>query len=150
MEITDTAGQDQFSTPKERWIREADGLLILFDVNKKESFYELESLMEYIAEINPSAPKILFGNKSKFFALKGFFLALLNILLALVDDTSKRREVDTKQAKKFGQSSFCLDYLEGSALKNVNVQEAFHRLILEVDNARSFPPKKQRKKCCIF
>ena len=48
--LTDTAGQERFKSLPKKYYRDADGVLLLFDVNDKESFKEVNNWVNQIKE----------------------------------------------------------------------------------------------------
>jgi small GTP-binding protein len=62
--ILDTAGEEDYQTMMDNWIKVADGFLLLFAINEKESFEALESKIEKIKNNDKdNVPIILVGNK---------------------------------------------------------------------------------------
>ena len=121
--ILDTAGEDDYQTMIDEWIKTANGFLLLFAINDKESF---EALKDKISRINKnnkgSIPIVLVGNKC---------------------DLESKREVDKQTAMDFAKS-IGANYYETSALtdenKNCKVvfQQCAHLIVTKnKSNARS-------------
>ena len=63
-DILDTAGEEDYQTMMDNWIKVADGFLLLFAINEKESFEALDSKIEKIKNNDKDkVPIILVGNK---------------------------------------------------------------------------------------
>ena len=62
IQLFDTAGQERFHSISQKYIREAHGVLLLFDVTNKESFDTIEQWISEIKELN-NIDIILIGNK---------------------------------------------------------------------------------------
>ena len=112
--ILDTAGEDDYQTMIDEWIKTADGFLLLFAINDKESFEALKGKISRIKKNNKDKiPLILVGNKC---------------------DLDNKREIDKKEAVEFAKS-IGAKYYETSALtdenKNVKVvfQQCAHMII---------------------
>ena len=64
--IIDTAGQERFRALNTRYYRQADGILLVFDITNKQTFEELTNY--YLDKIEDNCkeniPSILLGNKS--------------------------------------------------------------------------------------
>jgi small GTP-binding protein len=64
LQIWDTAGQERFRVITENYYRKADGVAIVFDVTKRESFQHVQSWSESVKQSsNAHIPAILVGNK---------------------------------------------------------------------------------------
>ena len=104
--LLDTAGEDDYQTMMDEWIKAADGFLLLFAINDKESFTALKGKLKKINKNNKgNIPCILVGNKC---------------------DLEDKREVKRVEAENFAKS-FGLKYYETSALtdNNGNVKVVF-------------------------
>uniref|UniRef100_A0A8R1UIE9 Uncharacterized protein n=1 Tax=Pristionchus pacificus TaxID=54126 RepID=A0A8R1UIE9_PRIPA len=66
LEVLDTAGQEEFSTMREQYLRSGHGFLIVFAVTDKNSFSEVERLHKLISRVKDrdDFPVILVGNKA--------------------------------------------------------------------------------------
>jgi small GTP-binding protein len=105
MQIWDTAGQERFRTIVAAYYRGANGVLIVFDVTKMESFRHISHWISECKKYNQQIGLILIGNKC---------------------DMGKR-EVSRETAEKFAKDNDLL-YVETSAKDNINVREAFTAL----------------------
>ncbi|KAH0786859.1 ras-related protein Rap-1b-like isoform X3 [Histomonas meleagridis] len=115
IEITDTAGQDEFSTMKYRYIAPSQGFLFVFSITEEKSFSELPSLYKEVLDTKESSsvPCVLAGNKAD-----------------LRDDTSIPIQKGEQMAQKLHTK-----YFETSAKEATNVNECFIYLIKQVINS---------------
>ena len=114
MQIWDTAGQERFKNIIASYYRGAHGILLIYDVTDKESFKNLSNwLIEIEKNANKNVLKILIGNKT---------------------DLEEKRVITYNQGKEFADS-YGLKYIETSAKKNLNVNEAFETLGRELMQA---------------
>jgi len=97
VEITDTAGQDQFQSLRDIWVQEGDGFMIVFDLTDSKTFQEVNAFFDLISILKPYSPVVLFGNK-------------LDLLV------KQKREMSKEELDKYSISKKCVDYVEGSAL----------------------------------
>jgi small GTP-binding protein len=109
--LWDTAGQERFRKITNQYYNNADGIFLVFDVTKTETF---EQISYWINEINNKVDKnkigiILIGNKI---------------------DLNDKREILSEQAEKIAEC-FNIPYIETSALKGENINECFNLLIEE-------------------
>jgi len=112
LEILDTAGQEQYSSLRESFMSTGHGFLLVFSIVDDQTLEDLKKIVTLIKSSNPNKdiPLVIVGNKS---------------------DLSDERAVMVDEAMKFAQD-FSAEYIEASALKNENVNEAFELLISKV------------------
>jgi len=119
--VLDTAGEDDYQTMIDEWIKTANGFLLLFAINDRESFDALKSKLNRIVKNNKGdIPCILVGNKC---------------------DLENKREVNSQEAIELAKS-LRLKYFETSALtdQNGNVKVVFEQcaqLIIKKYNSDS-------------
>ena len=119
--ILDTAGEDDYQTMIDEWIKAANGFLLLFAINDKESFEALKAKVVRIKKNNKGdLPIILVGNKS---------------------DLESSREVEKQSAVDYAKT-IGAKYYETSALndRNGNVKIVFQQcahLIVSKFNSES-------------
>ena len=107
MQIWDTAGQERFKNIIASYYRGAHGILLLYDVTDKDSFKNLSNwLIEIEKNASKNVLKVLIGNKC---------------------DLEDKRLVTFNQGKEFADT-YGLKFIETSAKKNLNVNEAFETL----------------------
>ena len=107
MQIWDTAGQERFKNIISSYYRGAHGILLIYDVTDKDSFRNLANwLIEIEKNANKNVLKVVIGNKT---------------------DLENRRVITYNQGKEFADTHG-LKFLETSAKKNLNVNEAFETL----------------------
>jgi small GTP-binding protein len=65
VKIWDTAGQERFHTITQQFYRQAQGMIIAFDLTQKKSFENVRTWIDSIYRTAPDAnlPKVLVGNK---------------------------------------------------------------------------------------
>ena len=131
MQIWDTAGQERFKNIIASYYRGAHGILLLYDVTDKDSFKNLSNwLIEIEKNASKNVLKVLIGNKC---------------------DLEDKRVVTFNQGKEFADT-YGLKFIETSAKKNLNVNEAFETLGRELMNASSdkkFIKQKENKKISV-
>ena len=113
VKIWDTAGQEKFRTITKSLYKQADGILLVFDLTDNESFIKLHS---WIATINETAEegtiKYIVGNKL---------------------DLAELRVVDREEAMRVA-GEYEIKYYETSAKQRIGVEEVFSDIIQEVYN----------------
>ena len=131
MQIWDTAGQERFKNIIASYYRGAHGILLIYDVTDKDSFKNLSNwLIEIEKNASKNVLKVLIGNKS---------------------DLEDKRVITINQGKEFADT-YGLKFLETSAKKNVNVNEAFETLgreLMQADDDKKITRQKQNKKISV-
>ena len=110
LKIFDTSGQERFHTLTKNYYRGADGIIMVFDLKRSETFDELTYWME---EINKNCDKnkiglILVGNKN--------------------DGNVDERKISREQGNKIAEL-YNFIYIETSAVTNDNIKECFDLMV---------------------
>ena len=131
MQIWDTAGQERFKNIIASYYRGAHGILLIYDVTDKDSFKNLSNwLIEIEKNASKNVLKLLIGNKT---------------------DLEDKRVITYNQGKEFADS-YGLKYIETSAKKNLNVNEAFETLgreLMQHSEDKKIVRQKQNKKISV-
>ena len=65
LQIWDTAGQERYRTITKAYYKGADGILVVFDLTDKESFYSIDGWMKEVEkQCVPDVNIIVLANKS--------------------------------------------------------------------------------------
>ena len=106
LNVVDTAGQERFLSLVPSYLRDAVGVLLVFDVTDKSSFEEGIPKMLELIHPEDDMRMILVGNKA---------------------DAEDRRKVTRRQAEEFAANLGVL-YFETSAVTGQNVQKVFEEI----------------------
>ena len=128
MQIWDTAGQERFKNIIASYYRGAHGILLIYDVTDKDSFKNLSNwIIEIEKNANKNVLKLLIGNKT---------------------DLEDKRVITYNQGKEFADG-YGLKYIETSAKKKLNVNEAFEtigrELILHSEDKKIVRQRQNKK-----
>ncbi|XP_076844799.1 ras-related protein Rab-37 isoform X3 [Brachyhypopomus gauderio] len=140
LQIWDTAGQERFRSVTHAYYRDAQALLLLYDITRKSSF---DNIRAWLTEIHEYAQKdvviMLLGNKSD--------MAAERVI---------KQEEGQKLAKEYG-----VPFMETSAKTGVNVELAFHAIARELKHRAAELPhepkfqihdyiesQKEKSSCC--
>ena len=101
--IWDTAGQERFRSIALSAIKSVNGIILVADLTKKESFINIKMWLEDIQNNFNNPSLVLFGNKA---------------------DLIEKRQVSSEEAKKYAEDNK-LVYFETSAKTNQGINEGF-------------------------
>jgi len=145
--IIDTSGQERYMSITKNYYKQANGVILIYDITNKETFKNLEF---WINEIENNAieniPIFLVGNKK---------------------DLEQNREVQSEEGKRFAEAHKCI-FFETSIkedkeikllfikiLENIcNVKKVFKYNIIEEEDMKSYKlsrkltQKRAKKGCC--
>jgi small GTP-binding protein len=143
IELCDTGGQERFECVTRNYIRDVDGILLMFDVTNVDSFKKVDRWISSVKENNNKKYEmLLIGNKI---------------------DLNDKRIISKVEAKKKA-NNYNINYYECCPLNGLNVYEILIELILtlyknkEKNKEKQLPGdnislnrkeiKKKTKKCC--
>lgn len=112
LQIWDTAGQDRYKTILSSYYKESHGVILVYDINNKKTFDNLDQWYSHLIEHTGRIPAILVGNKN---------------------DLMLSRQVSIEEAKKFADK-INISFFEISVLQNININEVFSDIIIKVYN----------------
>ena len=134
-EILDTAGQDDYQTMLDTWINTSDGFILVYSIDNKESFESTKVRYERILKLkgDQKVSIVVVGNKC---------------------DLEESRKVTREEAENFCSSNK-ITFMETSALKIINVREAFLAVakgLLKINFPEKYKDSEGRgkKKCYCF
>ncbi|CAH1421799.1 unnamed protein product [Lactuca virosa] len=111
--IWDTAGQERFRTLTSSYYRGAQGIIMVYDVTRRDTFTDLSDIWAKEIDLystNQDCIKMLVGNKV---------------------DKEQDRVVTKKEGMDFAREYGCL-FIECSAKTRVNVEQCFEELVLKI------------------
>ena len=127
LDILDTAGQDDYVTMMEDWIDFATYFLLVYSIEDKESFEQVKKNYE----------KIVNKKGKKFFAV---------VIVGNKCDLEENRQIKKEEVEMYA-NNIKVEAIETSALNNINVKEAFLRLVqIYIDHNNN--DKKKKKGIC--
>ncbi|CAL1281544.1 unnamed protein product [Larinioides sclopetarius] len=127
LQIWDTAGQERFKSIVNRFFRNADGVIIMYDVTKKDTFDEIPWWIKETREYLTGVPIFLVGNKN---------------------DDGSQPEVLEELAQDLAEENRLYLY-QTSARDNMNVSEVFQELaaMMVADRKKAQEPDESTKLC---
>eukprot|EP00762_Andalucia_godoyi_P003769 ANDGO_08509.mRNA.1 Ras-related protein Rap-1 len=143
LQILDTAGQDEFYALFPTWVKNKDGFLLVYSVDRLESFDKVQVLYDMLLHYVPddtSPPIVLCANKA--------------------DLPEEDHKVSYDEGYRLA-SKWNVPFFQTSAKTGQNVEEAFHSILRQMrkvgvedassdDKKNAEKSKKKKKKYCNF
>lgn len=112
MTIWDTAGQERFRTLTSSYYRGAQGIVLVYDVSRRDTFENLDLWLQEVEVYSPAGGrdvvKLLVGNK-----------------------IDKERVVSRKEADAWARSKGML-FVESSAKTKIGIQQVFNEVVQKI------------------
>ena len=117
LDILDTAGQEEYSSMQDQWMRDGKGFLLVYSITQKSTFEEIALIREKIlrAKDADSVPMVLVGNKC---------------------DLSDERQVKAEEGRELAKQWGC-EFMEASAKDKINNEEVFFQVVREIRKEES-------------
>lgn len=108
VEVIDTAGQDEYATLRDQWVREGQGFILVYSIASRSTFDRLDVFWQSMLRVKRHRPVfLLVGNKC---------------------DKSFEREVSKEEGFRMAQTFGC-HFMETSAKTSQNVENLFTTLV---------------------
>ncbi|KAG8682849.1 Ras GTPase ras2, partial [Ceratobasidium sp. 423] len=116
LEIVDTAGQEEYATLRDQWIREGEGFILVYSIASRRSYDRIKTFQDSIMRVKRGARPVfmLVGNKC---------------------DKAAEREVSKEEALSLSRVWGC-PFMETSAKTAHNVERMFSDTIRTLRQAR--------------
>lgn len=126
LDILDTAGQEEFSSMQDQWMRDGKGFLLVYNITSRPTFDEVSVLHEKILRTKDTdkVPIVLVGNKC---------------------DLKDERQVEYTEGAEWAKKRNCPFY-ETSAKIKLNNEACFFELVREIRRMDKAQPQKVVKK----
>ncbi len=107
----DTTGQEKYKSISLNLIKNCDGILLMYDITKNESFESITTWMESIKNVKEEIfPIVLVGNKT---------------------DLKDKREVEKEKGKEIAKK-YGIDFFEISNKDGINIEESCLALVKKI------------------
>eukprot|EP00455_Lapot_gusevi_P047188 TRINITY_DN633_c0_g1_i1.p1 TRINITY_DN633_c0_g1~~TRINITY_DN633_c0_g1_i1.p1 ORF type:complete len:192 (+),score=88.37 TRINITY_DN633_c0_g1_i1:94-669(+) len=112
LDILDTAGQEEFNSMQDQWMREGKGFLLVYNIISKTTFDEVSLLRDKIlrSKDTDKVPIVLVGNKC---------------------DLESQRQVPRNAGEQLAASWGC-PFFESSAKMKINNESCFFEVVREI------------------
>ncbi|KAK7027468.1 RAS2 protein [Paramarasmius palmivorus] len=116
VEVIDTAGQEEFSTLRNQWIRGAEAFVVVYSVTSESSLRSIEKFWQAVQDVKKNSPPcIVVGNQI---------------------DRKLQREVTEAEGAALARRYGC-EHVEASAKTSQNVLYPFAHLVSDVRKRRA-------------
>lgn len=137
VEVIDTAGQEEYATLRDQWVREGQGFILVYSIASRATFDRLEVFRQSMRRVKRGDPIfMLVGNKC---------------------DKTYEREVSKEEGAALARQFGC-EFIETSAKTAQNVERLFMNLVRSLRQTRNIErgtpaptkPTKERKRNKCF
>jgi len=137
VEVIDTAGQEEYATLRDQWVREGQGFILVYSIASRATFDRLEVFRQSMRRVKRGDPIfMLVGNKC---------------------DKTYEREVSKEEGAALARQFGC-EFIETSAKTAQNVERLFMNLVRSLRQTRNIErgtptptkPIKERKRNKCF
>jgi len=137
VEVIDTAGQEEYATLRDQWVREGQGFILVYSIASRSTFNRLETFRQSMLRVKRGDPIfVLVGNQC---------------------DKADEREVSKEEGAALARKFGC-NFIETSAKTAQNVELLFMNLVRALRQTRNIEPgvsvptksHEVRKKKCII
>lgn len=126
LDILDTAGQEEYTSMQDQWMREGKGFLLVYSITSRSTFDEISTFKDKIlrAKDVEDIPMVLVGNKC---------------------DLESLREVNFAEGQDLATEWGCA-FMETSAKEKIQNEECFFQVVREIRKMNAPKPVKKEKK----
>lgn len=159
LDITDTAGQEDFSSLRPQWMMGKDGYIFVYSLVDNESLEHLYSYIELLEQVTVGLqyipPAVFIGNKKDLVdrdpEARSVSKADVEKLIAKFKECSERARMSNGMAPSAGDNDSCeVFHFEASAYSGERIQETFEFLIRDIRRLRRSPAVVDNKTCCAI
>lgn len=130
LEVLDTAGQEDYVSLRDQWIRDGDGFVLVYSISSRASFQQLKSFYNQIRRVKEASGSPTFPSSP------GGIPGLAPIMLVGNKcDRVTEREVSTQEGSSLARELGC-EFIEASAKNCVNVEKAFYDVVRQLRRQR--------------
>lgn len=145
VEVIDTAGQEEYASLRDQWVREGQGFILVYSIASRSTFERLEIFRQSMKKVKRGEPIfMLVGNKC---------------------DKQFEREVSKDEGRALARTFGC-EFVETSAKTAENVERLFTDLVRALRQTKGAeplppplpepiaqpvkPPKEKKRRCVIL
>lgn len=136
LEVLDTAGQEEYTSLRDQWIRDGEGFVLVYSITSRSSFSSIQKFYNQIQLVKESANS---GSPTA----AGYLSSQMNgassgppapvpvMLVGNKCDKAVERAVSSQEGTALAKELGC-DFVEASAKNCINVEKAFFDVVRQL------------------
>lgn len=152
LEVLDTAGQEEYISLRDQWIRDGEGFVLVYSITHRSSFNSIQKYYNQIQRVkdsgnagSPTGPSYL--NPS--LAMPAPTGPVPVMLVGNKSDKVTERAVSSQEGQALARELGC-EFVEASAKNCINVERAFYDVVRALRRQRSQPSKQSDRRVAGF
>lgn len=133
LEVLDTAGQEDYVSLRDQWIRDGEGFVLVYSISSRASFQQLKSFYNQIRRVKESSGSPSYPGSP--IASSPSYGPSPIMLVGNKCDRVTEREVSTQEGASLARELGC-EFVEASAKNCVNVEKAFYDVVRQLRRQR--------------
>ncbi|CAG2235404.1 Circularly permutated Ras protein 1,Circularly permutated Ras protein 2 [Mytilus edulis] len=139
LDILDTAGQEEYSSLRDQYIRTGDGFMIVYSINDVQSFQEAEAIYNFLLKIKDTetVPAILCGNKSDLESEQTSAKTAINVTKAFetlvkeIPGTASSYKIVINGSGGVGKSCLTIQFTSGIFMEDYDptIEDSYRKMI---------------------
>lgn len=126
VEVLDTAGQEEYTTLRDQWVRDGEGFVLVYSVGSRSSFTRIQRFYNQIRRLKGASPSTSSAPYTEPFP---------TMLVGNNCERTTEREVSTEEGHALAREFGC-EFLEASAKNCINVEKTFYDVVRMIRKQR--------------
>lgn len=139
LEVLDTAGQEEYVSLRDQWIRDGEGFVLVYSISSRASFQRIKKFNSQIQRVKESAATASPTFPGSPNISQGSYGTAPVMLVGNKCDRVTEREVSTQEGAALARELGC-EFVEASAKNCVNVEKAFYDVVRQLRRQRHQSP----------
>ncbi|KAF1356266.1 ras family-domain-containing protein [Delphinella strobiligena] len=139
LEVLDTAGQEEYVSLRDQWIRDGEGFVLVYSISSRASFQRIKKFYNQIQRVKESAATASPTFPGSPTLSVGAYGPAPVMLVGNKCDRVTEREVSTQEGSTLARELGC-EFVEASAKNCVNVEKAFYDVVRQLRRQRHNSP----------
>jgi GTPase KRas protein len=134
LEILDTAGQEEYASLRDQWIRNGEGFVLVYSITSRLSFTRIQKFHDQIRRLKEfSASSSLYTGCPIYSVTPSASVPIM--LLGNKSDRDTEREVSTHEGRALAKKLEC-GFLESSAKNCVAIEDTVYNVVRQLRRQR--------------
>lgn len=131
LEVLDTAGQEEYMSLRDQWIRDGEGFVLVYSITSRASFTRIKKFHTQIQRVKEStastATSPFPGTNVPAGSASAYGPAPIMLIANKIDRVTER-EVSTQEGTALAKQLGC-EFVEASAKNCINVEKGFYDVV---------------------